>query len=182
MAFRQERKEALESAFGRLPMAVVVVEGDQTLHPLNSRAVELFEREGLRGDLVSARPSHPLSTFVVRLMGSSDGAERLTIAFPSGNRFDVDASRRSEKGSDRLLVLLIEPHRQRAVDEEAFRAWDLTPRERQVVQMMVDGASSAEICKALGLAGNTLKTHVKSALMKTGTRTRAELVARILRT
>ena len=48
--------------------------------------------------------------------------------------------------------------------------------------MMVDGASSAEICKALGLAGNTLKTHVKSALMKTGTRTRAELVARILRT
>ncbi|MGZ8868294.1 MAG: helix-turn-helix transcriptional regulator, partial [Thermoanaerobaculia bacterium] len=176
MAFREKRNEALESAFGRLPMAVVVVEGDQTLHPLNARATDLFEKECLRGDLVTARPSHPLSTLIVRLMGEPDGAERMTVAFPSGSRFDIDASRRSEKGSDRWLVLLIEPHRQRSVDDEAFQAWDLTPRERQVVQLMVDGASSKEICAALGLAPNTLKTHVKSALMKTGTRTRAELV------
>ena len=123
----------------------------------------------------------PLSSLIVRLMGESGGSEQLTVSFPSGNRFDIDASRRSEKGSDRWLVLLIEPHRQRSVGDDAFRAWDFTPRERQVVQMMVDGASSKEICAALGLAGNTLKTHVKSALMKTGTRTRAELVARILR-
>jgi DNA-binding CsgD family transcriptional regulator len=162
-------------------MAVVVVEGDQKLYPLNRKATELFEKEGLRGDLVTARPSHPLSELVARLTRTDDASERVTLTFPSGERFEVEASRRSEKGNERWLVLLIEPHRQRTAQAETLEAWGFTPRERQVVEMMILGASSSEICEALDLAPNTLKTHVKSALTKTDTRTRAELVAKVLR-
>ena len=178
---RQERTEALQSALGRLPMAVVVVEGDQILHPINRKATDFFGKEGLRGDLVTARPSHPLSELVARLTKTDDVSERITLTFPSGERYEIDASRRSEKGSERWLVLLVEPQRRRQRNADVLAAWSFTPRERQVVEMMIDGASSSEICEALDLGPNTLKTHVRSALTKTETRTRAELVAKVLR-
>ena len=162
-------------------MAVIVVEDDHVLHPLNRKAAELFQREGLRGDLISARPSHPLSALVSRLTRTDAESERITLTFPSGERFAIDASRRSEKGNERWLVLLVEPHRPRHLNEDALAAWGFTPRERQVVEMMIAGASTSEICEALDLAPNTLKTHVRSALTKTETRTRAELVAKVLR-
>ncbi len=57
----------------------------------------------------------------------------------------------------------------------------LTPRESQVLALLVDGASNAQIGRELGIAHNTVKNHLRSILHKLGVRNRAQAVARALR-
>jgi DNA-binding CsgD family transcriptional regulator len=57
----------------------------------------------------------------------------------------------------------------------------LTPRERDVLELLVDGASNKEIARALGISVSTVKFHVRSIADKLGADGRAEAVAHALR-
>jgi DNA-binding NarL/FixJ family response regulator len=46
------------------------------------------------------------------------------------------------------------------------RIAELTPREREVLQCMVDGLGRAEIAERLGLSANTVRTHTQNLLAK----------------
>jgi DNA-binding CsgD family transcriptional regulator len=52
----------------------------------------------------------------------------------------------------------------------------LTPRQREVALLLGSGMSNKEIARRLGLSVGTVKQHVHSVLLKTGARTRFELV------
>jgi two-component system nitrate/nitrite response regulator NarL len=54
----------------------------------------------------------------------------------------------------------------------------LSPREGQVLALVVDGYSNREIAAELGIARNTVKNHVRSILGKLGARNRAQAAAR----
>lgn len=177
------REEALRSALGRLPLAVVVVDERRVLRPLNTRAARLLQDEGLGTDLLRSRPSHPLSKLVGRILESAEPEEieRTTVVFPSGTRYVVEPSRRSEKGLEGWLVLLIDAAREPApVVEAHLHRWSLTERERQVALLMTRGCSSAAICAELGIARTTLKTHVRQILSKSNAPTRAAFLAKLL--
>jgi PAS domain S-box-containing protein len=53
----------------------------------------------------------------------------------------------------------------------------LTAREHEVVQLVALGKTGGEIAAELGVSHETIRTHVRNAMAKTGTRTRAQLVA-----
>lgn len=53
----------------------------------------------------------------------------------------------------------------------------LTPREWEVLTLVAEGLSNAELCDRLFLSEATVKTHVARVLMKTGSRDRAAAVA-----
>lgn len=55
----------------------------------------------------------------------------------------------------------------------------LTPRERQVLELVAEGCNSTEIARRLEIRPATVRTHVEHARGKLGARTRAEAVARI---
>ncbi len=56
-----------------------------------------------------------------------------------------------------------------------------TDREAEVVELMADGRSNAEIAEALNLSVFTVKNHVSSILMKLHAQSRTEATAMILR-
>lgn len=57
----------------------------------------------------------------------------------------------------------------------------LSPREREVLRMLADGAAYAEIGAKLYLSPDTVRAHAQRAMTKLGARTRTEAVALALR-
>jgi DNA-binding NarL/FixJ family response regulator len=59
---------------------------------------------------------------------------------------------------------------------ENQRVSDLTEREGQVLRLIAEGYSNAELADLLTIAESTVKTHVKRILAKVGARDRAQAV------
>ena len=53
----------------------------------------------------------------------------------------------------------------------------LTPRERQIVEMLAGGATGEQIAQTLVLSPETVQKHVHNAKRKVGAETRAHLIA-----
>ena len=69
----------------------------------------------------------------------------------------------------------------RVGDAAADAGAPLTPREREIVELMAEGASNRTIALRLAISRHTVKFHVASILAKLGARSRAEAVAVALR-
>lgn len=181
MTSRDGADDPVLSALGRLKFAVVGVESGRSLRPYNRKAIDLFAKEGLREDLIESRPSHPLSKFLRTLIDApatehvEDVPHRLT--FPNGAVYRIEASRPSSKGRRRLLMLFIE-----LIGEQLdLEGYVFTAREAEIAQHLLRGASTTEISDSLGIGVETLRTHLKRMFSKTNTRSRLELVTKLMR-
>jgi DNA-binding CsgD family transcriptional regulator len=64
---------------------------------------------------------------------------------------------------------------------EAAAHFHISPREIQVLALLLDGAQLEDVAKRLHIASSTVQDHIKSLLRKTGSRNRSELIAKVLR-
>lgn len=74
------------------------------------------------------------------------------------------------------------PARRAAAASPAQPAPHLSPRERQVAALLIEGASNKLIARALDISVHTAKFHVTAVLEKLGARNRADAVGILLRT
>jgi PAS domain S-box-containing protein len=56
----------------------------------------------------------------------------------------------------------------------------LSQREREIVELVALGSTGPEIAEELRIAHNTVRTHLRNAMAKSGARSRAHLVAKAL--
>jgi DNA-binding CsgD family transcriptional regulator len=141
-------------------------------------------------DLLSLREFH--RTELYQYVSSSVGIEdmfRLWLdpAGAGGGRLEFDRSRRdfSERDRDVLDVLL--PHlaqlrryataRRRASLPLATASERLTAREREVLELVAEGRTNAEIAVTLWISPGTVRKHLENIFEKLGVHTRTAAVA-----
>jgi DNA-binding NarL/FixJ family response regulator len=74
-----------------------------------------------------------------------------------------------------VLHLLIENEDNRRDSDDLLAV--LTPRERDVLFLLVEGAGRNEVAKRLQLSANTVRTHLQSLMSKFGVHSTLEVVA-----
>jgi PAS domain S-box-containing protein len=67
-----------------------------------------------------------------------------------------------------------------AADAVMTNGENLSPRESEVIRLVAIGMTSRQIADELTVSTETVRTHIRNALAKTGTRTRAQLVAQVM--
>lgn len=88
----------------------------------------------------------------------------------TGRRLVLVAAIRTVRGARRLA-----PTASAAADVVG-----LSEREREITELVARGLSGPEIAQELQLTHNTVRTHVRNAMSKLDTRSRAQLVAKAL--
>jgi DNA-binding NarL/FixJ family response regulator len=89
---------------------------------------------------------------------------------------DVAAGRTAfPPGWERLLVSRLDGHR--PAGQRRHDPVDLTRRERDIVQLIVDGHSNKSLAAALGIAHQTAKNHVRHVMAKVRVSSRVQLCA-----
>lgn len=109
----------------------------------------------------------------VRAVASQAPAESRVRA-SNGHWVTLHATRFA--GEDRVAVLL-EPTAPARIFDLVTVAHGLTPRERDVVQLVLAGQSTSQIAEGLFLSPYTVQEHLTSVFDKMGVRSRRELVA-----
>jgi DNA-binding NarL/FixJ family response regulator len=80
---------------------------------------------------------------------------------------------RAEMGA--VLRLLLEEREQRRESDRLLAA--LTPREREILACLADGAGRRDVAERLHLSANTVRTHLQNLMAKLGVHSTLEAVA-----
>jgi DNA-binding CsgD family transcriptional regulator len=91
----------------------------------------------------------------------------------------VHATRLSDAERLGRIAVIIEPAHPSEIAPLIVRAYDLSPREREITQQVIRGLSTNEIAEQLFISANTVQDHLKAIFAKVGVSSRRELVGRI---
>jgi DNA-binding CsgD family transcriptional regulator len=100
------------------------------------------------------------------------------IAFVDAQRLVRVTQLNGSRGT--LFAVTIEYHRGSDSLSRAARKYQLTPREIDVLAMILEGASASETAQALKIAETTVQGYYKRLLSKTQSRNRPAMVANVL--
>ena len=100
----------------------------------------------------------------ISLVRDGDGAPAYSVA----QILDIDERKRRELGADKLR-------------SRHPASGSLSPREREVLGLLAHGKTSAEVGVELGVAEETVQTHVRRSMAKLDARSRTQAVASAIR-
>jgi len=179
----------------RIPMALV--DRNRRYVSVNDAVIELYQYP--RGEVLgrvaghSAMDEEPATGDEQweELVRTDELYGERVVAHANGTPMEVSYAAHATTVGDRWLALIVtlsarftpdgsELLRPAVVGHRNGTQSKLTDREREVVRLVALGSSTRRIAADLGLSFETIRTHVRNAMAKTGAHTRAQLVALVL--
>jgi DNA-binding NarL/FixJ family response regulator len=107
------------------------------------------------------------------------GSGAVAVAYKTGGPSSLVAAVRAAAAG----ATYVAPELRRAISEgeRTDRPRVLTDRERQVLTLVADGLPNEKIAERLMLSPETVRTHIRNAMGKLGTHTRAHAIVEALR-
>jgi DNA-binding CsgD family transcriptional regulator len=121
----------------------------------------------------------PSPVYSAAARARASGMARARVFTPSGGGLLLHANRLATDDRN-LVAVIVEPASAADVAELKLEAYGLTARERQISELVLEGASTAAIAGKLHLSPLTVQDYLKSVFDKTGVRSRRDLVGRLL--
>jgi PAS domain S-box-containing protein len=179
------------AAFTQSRNAMALVNSERTIVDVNAAYARML---GCRRDEIVGHPLYervvggPLRTPAQwrTALASAHFTGRADLHCADGGVVAVQWAATTETVSGRRLVLFVALNTsrwgsrfRRPLAAECVTG-TLSAREREVVRLIALGSTGPEIADELGIAHETVRTHVRNAMDKAGARSRAHLVARAL--
>lgn len=168
-----------EAASSDLGLILIAPGGDiETMTPAARRLLEeLIAPAAADGALPNVVSSVAYRALLAARSGSEGGANS-RVPTATGRWLVFHGSAIGDVEIGRTAVIL-EPARAPEIASLIVQAHGLTPREREVAGLVIQGHSTEEIAHELGVSAYTVQDHLKSIFDKVGVRSRRELVAQI---
>jgi DNA-binding CsgD family transcriptional regulator len=178
----------------RIPMALL--DRDRRYVKVNDALINFYEypRSELLGSVADSMvvdDGGGIDTRWEQLVRTNQLYGERVIAHASGSQLRVAYAAHGTKVGDRWLALIVtlsarfqsggpELIGAAAIEPSRGAGSTLTAREREVVRLLALGSTTRQVAASLSISPETIRSHVRNAMAKTGARTRAQLVALVL--
>lgn len=172
--------EEFRAAFEGAPVAIVLVDDDGCFRDVNHAASRFLGRpsEDLRhrqiADFVPAARGAGFRAFWHRLMDGEAQEPQFALIDARGEPQDVALNGKANYMPGYHLISFSVAG---SADPEPAARSSLTPREREIFQLLALGFSGREIADRLVLSPDTVRTHVQNGIGRLGAKTRAQGIA-----
>jgi DNA-binding CsgD family transcriptional regulator len=146
--------------------------------------VELWLAELPDGDARTGRLPSAVISVAARARRNAENPDRPSgvtvsrVLSRSGTWIALHGASLVDDGTHRIAVI-VEPAHPARIYPLLMAAYQLTEREREVTQMVLQGASTSSIADRLVVSPHTVQQHLKHIFEKTGVRSRRDLVGTI---
>lgn len=160
---------------------------DSTLNPIasNAEAVQILAFPN-KPERIKQLPLFLADRIRTALVDHhAQGATQFVKEYKSGKRryvcrcFHIEQSVRN--GANATVALLLERSSSgNTLVQEVSSQFDLTQREKETVELLLQGLTSKEIAKRMSISPNTVKAFLRLVMVKMGVSTRSGIVGRIV--
>jgi PAS domain S-box-containing protein len=172
--------------FERSSNPIALVDEDRRYVEVNDAWAALVDhrREELAGAAVDTfiKPSQRAQAAREwrEFLQSGEYAAKRELIRADGSEVDLDFAARLSRLGDRrfaIYVALRASNGRHPASRPRPRERDLSNREREIITLIALGRETQQIAAELGIAVETVRTHVRNAMSKLHAHTRAQLVA-----
>ena len=177
----------LDSAYEELPVALYVIDRDGVICWLNRAGIELFGNTVGRNVRLVVAPEdvhRSRKELARKLIGEASSTEfQLSIVRDDGERIHVDLASvpLHAKGAAVAVFGAARPARKSSSPPLAGDAPPLTPRQHEVLHLLAEGLTTAEVAARLNVAEETARNHIRALLRQLQAHTRLQAVVEALR-
>jgi PAS domain S-box-containing protein len=170
------------SALAGMGMPAYVIDREGTIRWLNTAGLALWPHALNKKFSTVMAPEelrHAREQFARKVIGEADATTYATSVLDAdGRRMDVDVSSVALRADGAVAGVfgVVTPARAQDAVNPPHKSVVLTPRQRQVLQLLGAGRTTGKIASELGIAEETARNHIKAVLRALEASSRLEAV------